>query len=60
MIPKKYISFFKFEREKIAVLRLHSFRIHVPEEKIVKIISLINICKNKYPLIIFLDGFLGL
>lgn len=60
MIPKKYISFFKFEGEKKPVLRLHSFRIHVPEEKIVKIISLINICKNKYPLIIFLDGFLGL
>lgn len=46
MIPKKYISFFKFEREKKPVLRLHSFRIHVPEEKIVKIISLINICKK--------------
>lgn len=60
MIFKKYILFFKFEREKKLVFRLYSFWIYVFEEKIVKIISFINICKNKYLFIIFLDGFLGL
>lgn len=46
MIFKKYILFFKFEREKKLVFRLYSFWIYVFEEKIVKIISFINICKK--------------
>lgn len=59
MIPKKYITFLKFEREK-TVLKEFSDRCSRRRKKMVKFISLTNICKHNIPLIIFLDGFLGL
>lgn len=56
MIPKKYIAFLKFERKKKTVLKVLSFQIDIPEEeeKMVKFISLTNICKHNIPTYNFL------